>query len=430
MRFHIESPDPVNRLQSCLDEISKRSMYHKAESPSLHFLFVDITPTILALLVQVLTQPVFQTPTGKWEAVTFHGCNFSREDTSTTEITADVNSYRFPDDGDRHLLGSTLARRVTSLALNKSPGILECLWRTPELETTCFGFVQDLFPEWLGSLILRSAHLKHLEMTLEHLKGPRMMMESLANATNLERLKFQQMIYHGQTRNYLADEIIRPGGNDIVCRLLQNPQSRLEVLTLSDMCLEDRHFVAIVDVLPTSRIKMLYVHSNNIQCRGILAFAAQLPRIKRLRLAVCHDNPWMNDREGSEQCWAALLKGLVANDSLEILSPGSVSQYDLEKFYLTLNWAGRRILATSNSVPLGLWPLILQRAGKAKDSYDKLRAARIFFFLQSGPLLSVIVEMAEAGRDTVDRRPWIRVRRKKKHSKQTTDRTSHNHLLI
>lgn len=68
----------------------------------------------------------------------------------------------------------------------------------------------------------------------------------------------------------------------------------------------------------------------------------------------------------------------------------------LVTYYSYLNWTGRRLLTTSSIVPIGLWPLILERAGKDNDKLDdrmrdpKLRAASIYFFLQNSVILSYI----------------------------------------
>lgn len=101
----------------------------------------------------------------------------------------------------------------------------------------------------------------------------------------------------------------------------------------------------------------------------------------------------------------ALCKGFEKNVSLEEFEfPGWGSRYKYEsvlKHYATINRAGRRIFATSKDVPLGLWPLILERAATTLSAYDNPffvirkrkimdlqdRASAVYFLLQNCPIV-------------------------------------------
>ena len=400
--FSIRFDNAADQLQTCLDEVSKLSLDPTAEGPSLQVEFVNITPTIVDLLVQILNQPLVEpSPTCtsfKWGHVLIYGCKYSRDD--TTGITNNGTCSTSPDDDDdeddsMRLLGSTLARRVTWLGMNVSPQILECLCLAPDLEMRRFDLTQFMFPERLGPLIQRSVHLTYLDLCLNHLEESSVLVESLGNATQIEDLTISERTYHGQERKELSDEIFTPDRHDFVLRLLQNPQSRLKQLFLLEVGLEDRHLIEIVNVVPFSHLHILDVSRNNIQCEGIAALAAQLPRFTYLKRVFLETNPWERSRTrggGQVQCWAALFQGLLANDIIEYFGTRKKGQLaDFAAFYFDLNWAGRRIFTTSQPVPLGLWPLILQRAGRYKFYHNKLRGPEsIFFFLQSSPILSFL----------------------------------------
>lgn len=393
--FSIRFDNAADQLQTCLDEVSKLSLDPTAEGPSLQVEFVNFTPTIVDLLVQILNQPLVEpSPTCtsfKWGHVLIYGCKYSRDD--TTGITNNGTCSTSPDDDDdeddsMRLLGSTLARRVTCLSMTESPQILECLCLAPDLEMQCFRLTQFMFPERLGPLIQRSVHLKYLVLCLNHLEESSVLVESLGNATQIEDLTISERTYHGQERKELSDEIFTPDRHDFVLRLLQNPQSRLKQLFLIEVGLEDRHLIEIVNVVPFSHLHILDVSRNNIQCEGIAALAAQLPRFTYLKGVSLETNPWERSRTrgGRGQCWAALFQGLLANDIIEYFGTTKKGQLaDFAAFYFHLNWAGRRIFTSSQPVPLGLWPLILQRAGRYKFYHHKLRPESILSFLQSSP---------------------------------------------
>lgn len=140
----------------------------------------------------------------------------------------------------------------------------------------------------------------------------------------------------------------------------------------------------------------------------MMKFAQELPRIKCLKRVHLNLNPWEgNDRsckDNYEERCAALLQGLLVNYSLEFLNMSRNRNSPVEillQYYCNLNRAGRRILATpSTNVPVGLWPRILERAGKDKyNVWDmtsieatmqiaKYRANAIFFFLQNCTFLT------------------------------------------
>ena len=94
-------------------------------------------------------------------------------------------------------------------------------------------------------------------------------------------------------------------------------------------------------------------------------------------------NPWENDSTNQQACESALLNAVmhdtkhVYNISIEKINFSY--QFPIIprlQYYCDLNYAGRRILSSFQPVPLGLWPLLLERAGKMlpNDPSDERRA--------------------------------------------------------
>ena len=74
----------------------------------------------------------------------------------------------------------------------------------------------------------------------------------------------------------------------------------------------------------------------------------------------------------AEECVAALARGMMENYSVVDLEMGmNPDRSTLEEYphtrlllhLLDINRAGRRIFAANNTIPLEMWPLVLERAG-------------------------------------------------------------------
>jgi hypothetical protein len=260
-----------------------------------------------------------------------------------------------------------------------------------------------------GDLIQRSTHLRKLNLSLRFDQAPSEMLESLANAIRIHRISLTQShLLDEQDREQVLFKLVGGGGhNGVVVRLLQNPLSPLQHLELSNMRLDDDHFIPIVQLLPTSQLKILDVSCNRIQSRGVFEFARQLPRIQSLKKVAIGGNPWLRSAQAGE-CGLALLQGLRENYSVEEFGSGMngnllllqdfvVPQAFLLMHFLDINRAGRRLLEVSSNIPLGLWPHILERAGTklsyVGSRYDpflgqgRRRANAVFFLLRNSPIV-------------------------------------------
>ena len=210
--FEIRSSDAANQLQTCLDELSKPWRESTTESLGLELSSVNITPPILALLIEILNQPLTKSTAAqevKWNHVGFFRCTLARPD----------------DDGccshdDVHMLASALARRTSSLHLNECPEILECLFTVPQLEMKKLYFHQKRLSVLecvrFGDLIQRSVPLKYIYVNTAALDDPHSIAEGFANAYQLQSITFKGMAMpiHQQPAEQMSTSLARDGGSN------------------------------------------------------------------------------------------------------------------------------------------------------------------------------------------------------------------------
>lgn len=420
---------PAEKLQMFLNEFVTPTWKSLPKGFKLDMYGVEITPPIWNLLVQLLYYQVLpQAPDAainidssekKWDSVALKMCGFAQRD--ATRLATDDDSCCTID--HRNLLALTLARRTSELQLKECPEILHDLLNVPQLEMNWWVLRQDNLSAvecaGVGSLVQRSARLKSLVIGSKCLEDSYVLGEGLCNAIHLEVLNLLDNSSAPPTNEQqeLSTTEVVQERHVIAAPLLQNPQSHLRVLDLNSCQLEDCHVIAIAQILRTSQLQTLYLIFNNIQAHGILELAHQLPNFKRLKRLYLGRNPWETTKDDREKCFAALLQGMMENYSIECLHPFQERpqatrrhyhdmnramefpikqrpQAPLLKYYAVMNRAGRRILSTSDPVPVGLWELILERAGKGHwpsthfdDIQDRKsllwRANAVYFFLRN-----------------------------------------------
>jgi hypothetical protein len=199
-------------------------------------------------------------------------------------------------------------------------------------------------------------------------------------STHLETLYVQES-QEEQKAEVLSSLVFGDGGNGAVARLLRNPQNQLRKLDLSWMSLTDYHFMALAQLLPTSRLEKLDVSNNDIQANGLLELARQLPRISTLKKIRIQGNPCCA-RSGCHWNSETLKQGFMGNTSLLYMDVlAGIPQAKLFLYFVELNRAGRRILngTAQSSVPDGLLPYLL--AGTNIYMHDGF----IYYFLRNYP---------------------------------------------
>lgn len=143
---------------------------------------------------------------------------------------------------------------------------------------------------------------------------------------------------------------------DLLRALEQN--TTLTYLQISGNNVEDADMEQLAEIITHSNhtLRALSLTANNIGDEGILSIARRLADMKALRFLDVQRNQFTD--ESKTEIIAAL------KDNMELERLDLDGTWDATKsFYLSLNKGGRRLLQTSNDTPLGLWPLVLERAG-------------------------------------------------------------------
>ena len=148
----------------------------------------------------------------------------------------------------------------------------------------------------------------------------------------------------------------------------QNHQLKQLNLSISD--LEDHHLAGIARLLPASQVQEIGFVQTKVQCRGVLEFARYLPEMHSLTYIDLAIDPFEKDSlEARTECGATFLLGLMQNTSITWVDDmQSFPQLLFLCHYISLNRAGRKFLtppsSLEQSIPVGLWAHILERAGE------------------------------------------------------------------
>lgn len=400
--LHQRLGKPVDALQKVLAKVSDPSFTENSSAEDVHLTLraVSITRDIMDVLLRILNYDFdnerreIGSGSGrgkimKWHQVSFHGCRLVRP-------VAGQDDPHYCTSGQIRCLASALAMRAQSLAVIASPAILEILLEIPHLQMdklTMYAREPNTFPRTLdygiprsaltrlGNLIQQSVALTSFSLDVPLHNVPSELIESLRSATYLQELSVMgasQGLTQGPSDEWF--------GGVFIDRFVDHhhPQSQLRRLTLERVMLDDRHFIALTQLLtlPTALIEYLNVTTNNIGTQGIFELARQLPMIHCLKEIVLYGNPWM---ERYDECVDALSRGMVDNYSMEkSIARNAMLQDMLLTHYGNLNWAGRKILLASNpTVPIALWPLIFARICRTLSSPWDTNA--VYYFLQNSP---------------------------------------------
>jgi hypothetical protein len=166
-------------------------------------------------------------------------------------------------------------------------------------------------------------------------------------------------------------------------RLLSSPQSNLQALDLSHLNLRNEHAGIIAEALiENTSLEELNLSFNSIGNHGLEIFASHLPQMKHLVKVSLQPNPWNNGK--------VLRDAMRQNTSVEYLdSLLFLPEAEMLRYYTTINRGGRRLLQCCNSdVPLCLWSIVLQRAGRINyyvQEEEHAKADAIFYLLKNGP---------------------------------------------
>lgn len=157
----------------------------------------------------------------------------------------------------------------------------------------------------------------------------------------------------------------------------------LTYLQVSGNNVDDQDMEQLAETITVSNktLRGLNLTANNIGDAGIQSFASRLPDMRGLRFLDLQRNPF------TETSKAAIISALKENSELERLDLDG--KFDETKaYYLGLNKGGRRLLQSENSIPLGLWPLVLERTNRLPFSRSLPHAhLDVLYNLVKGPAL-------------------------------------------
>lgn len=173
---------------------------------------------------------------------------------------------------------------------------------------------------------------------------------------------------------------------EVICESLKNHNTCLKKLDVSDCRLDDRDLEFLCDALCSKSVALedLLIDRNSLSNRGIEYMASCLSEMKSLR----NLNMWGNcfDEESLMIFARALERNYIMLGVLNLLYQESNESEELIKYYTMLNKAGRRLMEYEDT-PLGLWPLVLERAQKIEIDSKRIMAHDLIYSLLRIPAL-------------------------------------------
>lgn len=164
----------------------------------------------------------------------------------------------------------------------------------------------------------------------------------------------------------------------------------LRYLQLSRNRLSSKDIKLLFETLQVnSTLCVLDLNNNCIGDDGAQQIAAVLPKLNGLRnLSV------LNNDIRAEASTLALSRSMQFNHQLQVLDiKATLPHVDQIQYYSALNSGGRHLISTTKHVPLGLWPLVLERAQRKRYRDDgeeneiKFAPDVSFYLLSESPAL-------------------------------------------
>jgi hypothetical protein len=223
---------------------------------------------------------------------------------------------------------------------------------------------------------LTLVHCKIGEAPLSEESGDELcrMLESIVSHPSLQVLNLVGMYCTDRAVHALSNLLREPESTLWHLGLKNNirhPQDRMTVTTLFDALRvntaltklqvsgdnvnnEDMERLAQILTDSNQTLRSLNLAANDIGDDGVMSFARRLPGMKGLRTLDLQRNPFTDSSK------EAMIAALKENSELERMDLDG--KFDQTKaYYLGLNKGGRRLLQGDNKIPLGLWPVVLER---------------------------------------------------------------------
>jgi hypothetical protein len=281
--------------------------------------------------------------------------------------------------------------RIYKLLLQDSVGLTECLLTEPRIHgilSLAIRQRQGLSNSqclMLGKLVSCSKGLKELSLRGSPIASGALLAPGLAISYHIETLILGESYLSPKS---IADLVVVANKRrsqpaiQATLRLLSSPQSNLQALDLSHLNLRNEHAGIIADALiKNTSLEELNLSFNSIGNYGLEIFARHLPKMRHLVKVSLQPNPWNNGK--------VLCDAMRQNTSVEYLdSLLFLPEAEMLRYYTTINRGGRRLCCDSD-VPLGLWSIVLERAGRINyyvQDEERAKADAIFYLLKNGPV--------------------------------------------
>lgn len=164
-----------------------------------------------------------------------------------------------------------------------------------------------------------------------------------------------------------------------ICEALKNPDCRLEALDIASNFLNDQHLGMLMDCLEVNTtVQKVVLSDNSISDIGMACLSSSLPSLSLKCLDIT------NNAYTSVQI---LESGMARNTSFCSLQLDNHSPQLV--YFLALNQNGR-YLKVPNSLPISMWPVVLERTAhclKGEQKSAGITPADIIFDLLHGPAL-------------------------------------------
>jgi hypothetical protein len=154
-------------------------------------------------------------------------------------------------------------------------------------------------------------------------------------------------------------------------------------LDVSSNFLDDSHLRLLAKALAkNSTLQELNIGGNSFDSsEGMASFSERMPFMNGLQCLR------MTNTRLTNNLLESLVQGMKGNFTLQKLVLDN-TEHELITLYLTLNRGGRILKKSDNTVPRGVWSLVLARTRKlVSESDDPISAADVIYDLLHGPVL-------------------------------------------
>ena len=166
----------------------------------------------------------------------------------------------------------------------------------------------------------------------------------------------------------------------------------LQILKLSRNRLDAHDIESLLQALRVNpMLRELDLRYNMIGNQGIRRIAQTLCDYQGLQMLSLSSNEAIGN-DDLDQTLLLLVDSLKRNRGIEFLDLGPtvtpISSNREIQFYISLNWAGRRLLSSEKPVPLGLWPIVLERSRKRNTDNVNFEPDILYSLLRESNILT------------------------------------------